>query len=135
MSRFAVDPSAARLRETMIQRGLDAVRAENPILDGIRVVQRHMTIDGEGTPQFTVDPVCVNLIKELESYAWRADRADTPVDKFNHCADGLRYGVMCLEKRFEIGVVMGGVREDEEDDGWDEGWDEWEAGWVAWPRP
>ena len=67
VSEFAVDPSAARLRETLTAAGLYVTKAENSILDGVRTCQRYMTIDGDGLPRFTVDPCCVNLIKELQS--------------------------------------------------------------------
>ncbi len=98
VTAFHVDPSAARLRETMVAAGLNAQRAENPILDGIRMVQRHMVFDGDGVPSFTVDPCCVNLVRELESYAWHPDKSDMPVDKFNHCCDALRYAVMSIDR-------------------------------------
>lgn len=119
VSKFAVDPSAARLRETLTQAGLQVEKAENAILDGIRAVQRYMVIDGTGEPMFTVDPSCEHLIRELESYAWHADRADVPIDKFNHCCDAMRYGVMAMDHpggNAWCGVVDVGNDDDDDDD-------------------
>lgn len=124
-SAIAVDPSAARLRETLHQKGLPVVKAENPILDGIRAVQRYMTTDGDGEPMFTVDPSCTNTIKELTTYAWDTRRSgetkDVPQDKFNHCCDALRYAVMEMDGHM---AFIGIVAEPLDDDGWGhlDGW-------------
>jgi len=114
---FAVDPSAARLREAMAQAGLTVVKAENPILDGIRSVQRFMVCNGEGVPSFTIEPHCEHTIRELESYRWNPNRTDVPLDRDNHCMDALRYAVMELDgTRSELGAVMLGTAEDVPDD-------------------
>ncbi len=35
----------------------------------------------------------LNLIKELNNYTWDDKKSGTPIDKFNHCIDALRYAV------------------------------------------
>lgn len=94
---FAVDPSAARLRAELESKGLPVTKAENAIMDGIRAVQRYMVREGDGTPRFTVEPHCVKLLRELDSYAWHPTRTDTPLDLNNHAADALRYAVCALD--------------------------------------
>ena len=118
---FAVDPSAARMREAMEARGLYVVKAKNAILDGIRCVQRTMTIDGDGTPNFIVDPICQNLIRELGSYAWQtgkvAEPTDKPIDAFNHSLDALRYAACELDESTSPPIDFHITGKDEDDEG------------------
>ena len=43
----------------------------------------------------TVDPSCVNLIAEVETYHYPDNRteSDKPVKEFDHAIDALRYGL------------------------------------------
>jgi phage terminase large subunit len=34
----------------------------------------------------------INLIKELNNYSWLEKKSKTPIDKFNHLLDAIRYG-------------------------------------------
>lgn len=36
---------------------------------------------------------CPNFITEIENYAWDPDKINTPIDKFNHLMDALRYAM------------------------------------------
>ena len=40
-----------------------------------------------------VDNDSINLIKELNNYAWLERKSNTPIDKFNHLIDAIRYAV------------------------------------------
>jgi len=40
-----------------------------------------------------IDESSTDLIKELNNYAWLEKKSETPVDKFNHALDALRYAV------------------------------------------
>ena len=40
-----------------------------------------------------IDENSTDLIKELNNYAWLEKKSETPVDKFNHALDALRYAV------------------------------------------
>jgi Terminase large subunit, T4likevirus-type, N-terminal len=86
-----VDPSAANLIRDLQLRGLHVRKAINDRIVGIQRVSG--IIDG-----LTVDPACVNLIAELESYHYpeRQTERDVPVKEFDHAADALRYLVMEL---------------------------------------
>ena len=105
VARFMVDPSAARLRDAMQRVGLNVCKAENPVLDGIRTVQRFMVTDGAGVSRFTVDPSCGNLIRSLQSYAWHPKRPDVPLHAHSDPCDALRYACMELDGRGEPWVV------------------------------
>ena len=62
----------------------------NEILPGIQAVS-----SGFGSGHLTVDPRCVNLLRECDEYAWDAKAAEQGEDKpepgANHGLDGLRY--------------------------------------------
>ncbi len=40
-----------------------------------------------------VDEQSINLIKELNNYSWLEKKSKTPIDKWNHCLDAIRYAV------------------------------------------
>ena len=40
-----------------------------------------------------VDEQSINLIKELNNYSWLEKKSKTPIDKWNHCLDAIRYSV------------------------------------------
>jgi len=40
-----------------------------------------------------IDENSINLIKELNNYAWLERKSNTPIDKFNHLIDAIRYAV------------------------------------------
>lgn len=89
---IVVDPSSAGLIVDLKDAGLDAVKADNPIVEGI---SRVTTI----LPDLTVDPSCEHTIAEFESYVYpdggKAER-DAPVKANDHAMDALRYAVMHL---------------------------------------
>ncbi len=61
------------------------------------------TIKGQGSVTFgiallqdfdlIIDPDSTDLIKELNNYSWLEKKSNTPIDKFNHAIDALRYAV------------------------------------------
>jgi len=61
------------------------------------------TIKGQGSVTFgiallqdfdlIIDPESTDLIKELNNYSWLEKKSNTPIDKFNHAIDALRYAV------------------------------------------
>lgn len=40
-----------------------------------------------------IDPSSINLMKELNNYVWLEKKSQTPIDKWNHIIDALRYAV------------------------------------------
>lgn len=92
-SYIVVDPSAAGLIASLLQRGITARKADNDVKVGISRVTSILD-------DLTVDPDCVNLIEEFESYRYPTggsrDANDVPVKDNDHALDALRYAVMEL---------------------------------------
>lgn len=66
-------------------------KVNKDMYSGINTVKSYLGGDGE-TPRLFVFRSCVNLIRELKTYAW-AD-GDRPIKKDDHCVDALRYYLM-----------------------------------------
>lgn len=76
--------------EACVRASVDVVKATKgpgSVLKGVSLLQDHELI---------VHPDSINLVKELNNYAWNNKKSDTPVDKFNHLIDALRYSVSDL---------------------------------------
>lgn len=89
-ARCAVDESAAGLIADLRSVGVGAVGGKGRVLDGIQRLQNRLEVQGDGRPRLTIDPSCVNLINEMESYVWRPEK-DVPVKENDHALDALRY--------------------------------------------
>lgn len=63
---------------------LGAVKGKNSIIEGIRLLQNYKLI---------VSPDSINMIKELNNYAWSHKKSETPIAAFDHLCDALRYAV------------------------------------------
>jgi PBSX family phage terminase large subunit len=91
-SAVIIDPSAASFKVELIQRGYVVTDAENEVLEGIRKVSALL-----GNKRLRVHRRCVNLIREMQSYAWDEKRSDKgveqPIKAHDHAVDCLRYGV------------------------------------------
>jgi phage terminase large subunit len=61
-----------------------AIKGQGSITFGISLLQDYDLI---------IDPESINLVKELNNYSWLEKKSRTPVDKFNHLIDALRYAV------------------------------------------
>ena len=84
-----LDPSANDYILSLQRRGYAARKANNDVAFGIG---RVTTAIADG---MTVDPGCVNLIAEFESYRYPDGRQhdDRPVKEGDHAMDALRYGI------------------------------------------
>lgn len=93
--RIWLDPSAASYILSLSKLGYPVEKANNDISYGIGIVT---TAIAEG---MTIDPSCINLIAELESYRYPDGKIETdkPVKENDHAADALRYGLAGLENR------------------------------------
>lgn len=97
---FVVDPSAAGLIAEMASERLPVRPAHNAVFPGIQAVKARLDKAGDGRPRLTIDPACVNLIAEFESYIWKEGRAgmkDEPEKVNDHALDALRYAVMHVD--------------------------------------
>ena len=91
----AVDESAAGLIADLNAAGLRATPGKGRVLDGIGMIQNALAVRGDGLPRLTVDPSCINLCNEFESYIWRQGSGglakDEPAKENDHALDALRY--------------------------------------------
>jgi PBSX family phage terminase large subunit len=98
----AVDAAAAGLIADLVDVGLQAAPYKGRVLDGITLVQALLKVQGDGKPRLTVDPSCINVINELESYVWKPNR-DEPLKENDHAMDALRYLQAAITAvRFEV---------------------------------
>ena len=86
----AVDESAAGMIASLQSVGVIARGGKGRVNDGIAKIQNRLKVQGDGKPRMTIDPSCVELVNELESYVWRPEK-DVPVKENDHACDALRY--------------------------------------------
>lgn len=102
-----VDPSAASFIAELRKRGITVVKANNDVLDGIRLVS---TLLNRNKIKFLDS--CVNLKREFASYIWDEKAADIgedrPVKQHDHAMDAIRYFCMTI-----LGNKQGRYRETE----------------------
>lgn len=101
-----IDPSAASFITRLRQLGMNVVKANNDVLNGIRETQSAMN---EHKIMFT--PNLPNLFKELMSYIWDEKAAEHGEDKvvkqFDHALDAVRYFVFkVIRKHKDSGVQL-----------------------------
>lgn len=101
-----IDPSAADVLAECRNAGLPTRPADNAVFDGIQRVQARLAVMGDGMPRLTVDPSCVNLIREVEGYQWRKSSQgtarDEPVKEADHAMDALRYAVSYIDAGYTL---------------------------------
>ena len=107
----AVDEAAAGLIADMNSMQVYARGAKGRVIDGINKIQNLLKVQGDGRPRLTMDPSCVNLINEFESYCWEPDKPkDQPKKENDHALDALRYLSVALgvSSGFSSASVFGG---------------------------
>ena len=81
------DSAEPRLLAEVKAKGCNVVKSikgQGSITYGISLLQDYDLI---------IDPNSINLIKELNNYCWLERKSNTPIDKWNHCIDAIRYAV------------------------------------------
>lgn len=85
-----VDPSATSFIAELRKRGYKFLKANNDVLDGIRLVGMLLNLQ-----KIVFASSCKETIKEFASYIWdekALERGeDKPVKQFDHCCDAVRY--------------------------------------------
>lgn len=61
-----------------------SIKGQGSVTYGISLLQDY---------DLVVSPDSTNLIKELNNYSWLERKSNTPIDKFNHLIDAIRYAV------------------------------------------
>ena len=87
-----VDPSAASFIAELRKRGYKVIKANNDVLDGIRLVGMLLNLE-----MLIFSSSCTETIKEFASYLWDEKAAehgeDKPVKQHDHGCDAVRYFV------------------------------------------
>lgn len=87
-----IDPSAASFKVELRKRGINAIDADNDILNGVTFMTSEMN---KGS--LFVCKECKTTIKEIESYVWDPSYSekgiDKPLKKDDHCLDACRYAL------------------------------------------
>ena len=81
------DAAEKRLIYELKQKGsniVSSIKGAGSITYGISLLQDYDLI---------VDEQSINLIKELNNYSWLEKKSNTPIDKYNHLLDAIRYAV------------------------------------------
>tara|TARA_R100001594_G_scaffold150671_1_gene213381 strand:+ start:6230 stop:7540 length:1311 start_codon:yes stop_codon:yes gene_type:complete len=98
---FIVDPSAAGLRASMRNVGLDAIPANNAVFTGIQSVATRLSFGNDKKAKLLVSRNCENLIREFGSYEWMGNRdgtmKDQPKKEHDHALDALRYAIVHID--------------------------------------
>lgn len=84
---IVADNAEPRLIAELKSQGLNIVptiKGADSVKYGIALLQDYDLI---------IDENSVDLIKELNNYCWLERKSETPIDKFNHALDALRYAV------------------------------------------
>ena len=101
-----VDPSAASFIAELRQAGYAVQKADNDVLDGIRLVSTRLKAG-----ELLFSAACQHTIEEFQSYVWDEKAAehgeDKPVKTNDHCMDAVRYFVSTILGRE---VVQSGRR-------------------------
>ncbi len=93
IQRVIADPSAASFIETLRRRGYRVVKADNNVVDGIRV-----TADLLRKRKIVICGGCRDCLREMALYCWdeRAGR-DAPKKEHDHAMDEMRYFAMDMK--------------------------------------
>lgn len=83
-----VDPSVPRVISEINKAGMPAMAADNNVIDGLRTVRALFD-----TGRLTINPRCINLLKEIESYVWADKDQEAPVKLNDDACDSLRYNI------------------------------------------
>lgn len=100
VSLIVADSAESRLIEDIRRQGVNIIRADKSagsISEGIKTIQGYELI---------VDENSTDLVKELKNYIWNDKKAGIPIDDFNHLLDAMRYIVMRLLTRPNIGISI-----------------------------
>lgn len=86
-SLIIVDSAEPRLIHEMKAKGCNvkpSIKGQGSVTYGISLLQDY---------DLVVSPDSTNLIKELNNYRWLERKSNTPIDKYNHLIDAVRYAV------------------------------------------
>jgi phage terminase large subunit len=86
-SLIVADSAEPRLISEIRSKGCNvkpSVKGQGSVTYGISLLQDYDLVISEDS---------INLVKELNNYSWLEKKSNTPIDKFNHLIDAIRYAV------------------------------------------
>lgn len=94
----AEQKSIDEIKRLGIPRIKPCVKGKGSVLQGIQKLQQY---------ELVVHPSCVNVLEELENYAWKKDKqtneyVNEPAEGYDHYMDSLRYSLQCLDARTQL---------------------------------
>lgn len=94
INTFYCDPAEPEFIAHFRQAGLNAVQADNAVLNGIQAVKARLSAG-----RLTFDPSFVNTAAEMEQYIWAENAVkDKPIKANDHTLDATRYAVQGANK-------------------------------------
>lgn len=94
-SLIVADSAEPRLITEIYAKGIniiEAIKGPGSISAGIAIMQDYELI---------IDSESINLVKELNNYAWNDKKSGTPIDMFNHALDAVRYAIQNQVSAFQ----------------------------------
>ena len=90
---IVADPSAASFLTALRRAGLPAVKADNDVMDGLRVTARALK-----ERRIVICSTCADCLREMELYCWENSASrEKPRKENDHAMDDLRYFAMSIE--------------------------------------
>ena len=86
-SLIVADSAEPRLISEIRSKGCNvkpSVKGQGSVTYGISLLQDYDLVISQDS---------INLVKELNNYSWLEKKSNTPIDKFNHLIDAIRYAV------------------------------------------
>ena len=95
MEMILVDPSAASFLEALRREGLPVRKADNRVLDGIRVTAQALK-----SGKMVICKGCDAALREFQLYRWdKKAGEDRVVKEHDHAMDEIRYFAMSMEEK------------------------------------
>lgn len=85
------DPAAPEAIEVMRKKSLpvkEVKKGKDSIMAGVLYVKQLLRAN-----RIYIHPRCKKLIRELDMYVFNENKADNPVDEYNHACDAIRYAI------------------------------------------
>jgi PBSX family phage terminase large subunit len=93
VEQIVADPSAASFLTALRRAGLPAVKADNDVMDGLRVTARALK-----ERRIVICRTCPDCLREMELYCWEDSAArERPRKENDHAMDDMRYFAMSVE--------------------------------------
>ncbi len=93
ISFIVIDPSAASMITLMQREGMHVIKANNDVINGIRILSSALK-----TGRIKVCACCRDAVREFSLYTWKKDK-DEVVKENDHAMDDMRYFASEIEKR------------------------------------